>query len=200
IACQPHLLKIKNISFKVVFRFPSYIIDQQAGCNAEEVYKRALQTAKIFRKFSKKPALIVPASDGENGNVMMNEFFPQTFVPFFKEKVDEEISSLTVSEFLEEYYKEIKSGVKVKTLGASWVNGHRLWLEGTKKLEIANKIASLSKRFHQLKEKVEEKELEEIKKLLLIAETSCYVYWGTDFWYNQGEKTIGMVEEKLKNL
>ncbi|MEM7818596.1 MAG: glycoside hydrolase [Candidatus Aenigmatarchaeota archaeon] len=200
IACQPHLIKIKDISFKVVFRFPSYIIDQQAGCNGEEVYKRAFQTAKIFRKFSEKPALIVPASDGENGNVMMNEFFPQTFIPFFKEKIDQKVSSLTISEFLEEYYKEIKDEIKVKTLGASWINGHRLWLEGTKKLEIANKIASLSKRFHKLKEKIDQKSSEEIKKLLLIAETSCYVYWGTDFWYNQGEKTIKIVEEKLKNL
>ncbi|MCS7105754.1 MAG: glycoside hydrolase [Candidatus Aenigmarchaeota archaeon] len=201
IACQPHLLKIKDISFKVVFRFPSYIIDQQAGCNAEEVYKRAFQTAKIFRKFSKKPALIVPASDGENGNVMMNEFFPQTFIPFFKEKIDEKISSLTISEFLDEFYKEgIQSEIKVKTLGASWINGHRLWLEGAKKLEIANKIADLSKRFHNLKEKVNEKSLEEVKRLLLVAETSCYVYWGTDFWYTQGEKTIRIVEEKLKNL
>lgn len=200
IACQPHLLKIKDLSFKVIFRFPSYIIDQQAGCNAEEVYKRALQTAKIFREKSKKPALIVPAGDGENGNVMMNEFFPQTFVPFFKEKTDEKISSLTVSEFLEEYYKEIKSEIKVKTLGASWINGHRLWLEGTKKLEITNKIASLSKRFHFLKKKVDEKSLENVKKFLLIAETSCYVYWGTDFWYEQGEKAIKIVEEKLKNI
>ncbi|MEM5834600.1 MAG: glycoside hydrolase [Candidatus Aenigmatarchaeota archaeon] len=201
IACQPHLLKIKDISFKVVFRFPSYVIDQQAGCSAEEVYKRALQTARIFRKFSKKPALIVPASDGENGNVMMNEFFPQTFVPFFKEKIGEEIISLTVSEFLDEYYKEkIESKITVKTLGASWIDGHKLWLEGMKKIEIANKIANLSRRFHQLKEKVDEKNLEDVKRFLLIAETSCYVYWGTDFWYNQGEKTIKIVEEKLKNL
>jgi hypothetical protein len=200
IACQPHLLKIKDLSFKVIFRFPSYIIDQQAGCNAEEVYKRALDTAKIFREKSKKPALIVPASDGENGNVMMNEFFPQTFVSFFKEKIDEKISSLTVSEFLEEFYPEVKSEIKVKTLGASWINGHRLWLEGSKKLEIANKIAGLSKRFHSLKKGIDEKSLEEVKRFLLIAETSCYVYWGTDFWYNQGEKAIKIVEEKIKNL
>ncbi|MEM7825267.1 MAG: glycoside hydrolase [Candidatus Aenigmatarchaeota archaeon] len=200
IACQPHLLRIKNLSIKVVFRFPSYIIDQQAGCSAEEVYKRALETAKIFREKSEKPALILPASDGENGNVMMNEFFPKTFVPFFKEKVDEKISSLTVSEFLEEYYKKIKSEIKVKFLGASWINGHRLWLEGSKKLEMANKISRISKRFHMIKEKIDEKNLEEVKRFLLIAETSCYVYWGTDFWYEQGEKALRTVEEKMKNL
>ncbi|MGC8812036.1 MAG: glycoside hydrolase [Candidatus Aenigmatarchaeota archaeon] len=200
VACQPHLLKMKDLSLKVIFRFPSYIIDQQAGCNAEEVYKRALQAAKIFREKNKKPALIVPASDGENGNVMMNEFFPKTFVPIFKEKINEQISSLTVSEFLEEFYKEVKSEIKVKTLGASWINGHRLWLEGSKKLEMANKIADLSKKFHNLKEKTDEKSLEEVKRFLLIAETSCYVYWGTDFWYEQGERALKIVEEKIKNL
>lgn len=205
VACQPHLLRVKNESIPVIFRFPSFIIDQQAGCSAKEVYEKAGEAAKIFSKHSKKPALIVPASDGENGNVMMNEFFPQTFVPFFEKFKDEKISSMLVTEFLHEFYEkngEIRpeSEIKLKILGASWINGHKLWLEGSKRLEMKEKIERLSREFHGIEEKLKKKGLEEVKKVLLIAETSCYVYWGVDFWFDQGEKTIKFVEEKLEKL
>ena len=206
-ACQPHLLKVRDLTFPIIFRFPSDIIDQQAGCEASELVKRVKQTARIFSKFSKKPALIVPASDGENGNVMMNEFFPKTFVPFFSKEIDE-ISSLTVSEFLDRFYGkeklEVKSEIKVKTIGASWVDGHKFWLEGTRRLEMVRKIQKLSQRFHDIEKKARrkglKKMLDEARKALLIAETSCYVYWGTDFWFDQGEKAIGFTLEKLRKL
>ena len=209
IACQPHLLRVKNQSITVVFRFPSFIIDQQAGCSAREVYEKAKETAKTFSKYSKRPALIIPASDGENGNVMMNEFFPQTFVPFFEEFKDEKVSSMLISEFLHTFYEKRgevcpESEIKLKTLGASWINGHKLWLEGSKRLKMKKKIEKLSREFHEIEKKLKKKgldeRLEEVKKLLLIAETSCYVYWGVDFWFEQGEKTIKFVRKKLENL
>lgn len=204
VACQPHMLKIKDQAIPVIFRFPSYIIDQQAGCEAKEVYDKAKHVGKIFK--SKKPALLVPACDGENGNVMMNEFFPKTFVPFFKERVNNSIGSLTVSEFLDKFYKkngkfDIKSEIKVKIFGASWVDTHKFWLEGTRRMEMVKKIEELSKRFHSIKERLKGKSLlEEVKRALLIAETSCYVYWGTDFWFDQGEKAIEFANRKMDEV
>jgi len=204
VACQPHMLKIKGQSIPVIFRFPSDVIDQQAGCEAKEVYNRAKHAGKIFN--GNKPALIVPASDGENGNVMMNEFFPKTFVPFFKEKIDKSIGSLTVSEFLGKYYKgngkfHIKSEIKIKIFGASWVDTHKFWLEGTRRLEMIKKVEKLSNRFHAIKERLKDRNLfEEIKRALLIAETSCYVYWGTDFWFDQGEKAIDFANRRIDEL
>ena len=101
---QPHILSVKGESIVVVLRARHDFIDQQAGCDVECVYEKCLKAISLFRKKSRKPALITPASDGENGNVMLNEFFPQTFIPFFKEKIDKKVSSLTVTEFLQQYY------------------------------------------------------------------------------------------------
>ncbi len=209
IACMPHLLKIKDQSIPVIFRTPSYFIDQQAGCLAGEVCKKVKEAIQIFSKFN-KPALIVPASDGENGNVMMNEFFPLTFEPLFKNYVGREFGSLTISEFLHEFYEkrgEIRpeSEIKLKTLGASWIDGHELWLKGSRRLEMVKKVYELSKRFHELERKILEKvgeieELKEVRRLLLISETSCYVYWNIEFWFKQGEKTIELANKKISEL
>lgn len=207
-ACQPHLLKMRKESIPVIFRIPTYFINQQSGCEVEELYRKVLEAERIFSKISKKPALIVPASDGENGNVMMNEFFPKTFVPFFKKKLIKKVFSLTITEFLNKYYSDgIKSEIKIKTLGASWVDTHRFWLEGTRRLDMIKKIEKLSRDFSKLKRFLESKKLskeqknsfEEIKKNLLIAETSCYVYWGNDFWFDQGDRQISFIHKKIKN-
>ena len=211
--CQPHLLKVRGQSIPVIFRTPSYFIDQQSGCDAEELYRKAGEAGRIFDKISNRPALIVPAGDGENGNVMMNEFFPKTFGPFFKNKIDNKISSMLVTEFLYKHYTrngEItpKSEIKLKTLGASWIGSHGSWIEGTRRLEMTKKIEGLSKRFSERKKALGGRKLdrnlknslEQAKKALLIAETSCYVYWDIDFWFDQGEKAIFFAYKKLKGL
>jgi alpha-amylase/alpha-mannosidase (GH57 family) len=197
LVCKPHLLQAGNEEIKVIFRAPTYFIDQQAGCEAKLLFKKCLEAKKIFSRVSDKPALIVTASDGENGNVMMNEFFPQTFVPFFKEKIGKEVFSLTVSEFLDEFYKsEIKDKVKLKDVGASWIDGHENWLLGERRIKAFQKILSLSKKFHELKPEQKQK----VEKWLLITETSCYVYWGVDYWFEQGRKFTSFCEEKILSL
>lgn len=203
--CQPHLLKVRNQSIPIIFRTPTYFIDQQSGCDADELYGKGRKAGKIFAKISNKPALIVPAGDGENGNVMMNEFFPQTFVPFFKNKIDNKVSSMLVTEFLHSYYAKNgkitpKSKIRLKTLGASWIGSHGSWIEGTRRLKMIKKVERLSKEFSEKKKILKGESLEEAKKALLIAETSCYVYWDIDFWFEQGEKALLFAYKKLKTL
>lgn len=209
LVCQPHILKASEEDIPVVFRVPTYLIDQQAGCDANLLYEKSLEAKKIFSSASGKPALIITASDGENGNVMMNEFFPNAFVPFFKKKSDEKVSSLTVSEFLDKFYKRegkfaMKSEIRLKDIGGSWIGGHEQWVLGPRKVEMIQKIISLSKRFHELKDaassgelKKSKKDLEEIEKLLLVTETSCYTYWGVDYWFDQGLKFVNLCERKI---
>jgi len=195
LVCKPHLLQAGNEEIFVIFRAPTYFIDQQAGCDANLLFEKCLEAKRIFSKASDKPALIVTASDGENGNVMMNEFFPQTFVSFFKEKIGKEVSSLTVTEFLDEFYgkNEIKDKIKLKDIGASWIDGHENWLLGEKRIKAFQKILSLSKKFHELGPEQKQK----VEKWLLIAETSCYVYWGVDYWFEQGRKFASFCEKML---
>jgi alpha-amylase/alpha-mannosidase (GH57 family) len=195
LVCKPHLLQAGDEEIIVIFRAPTYFIDQQAGCDANLLFEKCLEAKRIFSKSSDKPALIVTASDGENGNVMMNEFFPQTFVPFFKEKIGKEVSSLTVTEFLNGFYEknEIKDKIKLKDIGASWIDGHENWLLGEKRIKAFQKILSLSKKFHEL----EQKKRQKVEKWLLIAETSCYVYWGIDYWFEQGKRFASFCEKML---
>lgn len=204
-ACQPHMLEVWNQSIPVIFRIPADFIDQQAGCDVNCVYGKALEATKIFEKVSNKPALILPASDGENGNVMMNEFFPETYLPIFKEKVGHKISSMTVTEFLHKFYEKDgkivpTSKVKLKIVGSSWVGSHKSWIEGTRREEMMNKIFEISKEFHEIENKIGGSELKDLRRLLLIAETSCYVYWGTEFWFDEGEKVIGLLKKQIESL
>jgi hypothetical protein len=190
---KPHKLRVNNQEIVVVFSSPYYFIDQQAGASASYIYDQCL---KAF-KFSKdRPALIITASDGENGNVMMNEFFPQTFAEFHTKVKDEKVSSILISDFLEEFYKGEKlDEVELSLLGASWIGGHERWIWGEKRTEIVRKIDEISK---IVNERINEKNFKEILKLLLILETSCYVYWGTDYWFSQGEKVLNLLKDKIE--
>ena len=204
VSSQPHMLRMKNASIPVIFRSPTYLIDQQSGCELNELRSKLNETGRNLIKITRKPALVVPASDGENGNVLMNEFFPKTFVPFFKGKKVSDISSLTVTKFLHKYYEKNgkispESEIKVKTIGASWINSHKFWLEGTRRLDMVEKLEKLSSEFWQANSSKGEN-MEEAKRALLLSETSCYVYWGTDFWFDQGDKTIKFAYQKIKEL
>jgi hypothetical protein len=101
---QPHILSTDCGNITVIFRPKYNFIDQQAGCDANGIYQKCIEAASI-REYAKRksPALVVPASDGENGNVMMNRFFPDTFIPFAREKLDDKVSSITVTQFLKDY-------------------------------------------------------------------------------------------------
>jgi hypothetical protein len=193
--CQPHVLRTDGGEITVIFRPKYNFIDQQAGCDANGAYNKCLEAARISEKSSRKgPALIVPASDGENGNVMMNHFFPDTFIPFFREKQNNEVSSMTITKYLEEYPPD--SEIELQTLGSSWLGSHSHWEGGAKQLMMKNKIEELSHTFHETRTKAPRSE--EALKALLMAETSCYVYWNNSFWFDQGEKMIKFAYQKME--
>ncbi len=195
IFCQPHILRIEGEEMTVVFR-PKYdFIDQQAGCDANGVYNKCIDAARISEKAGRKcPALIVPASDGENGNVMMNQFFSDTFIPFFREKADEKVSSMTITQYLKEYPPD--SEIELQNVGGSWLGGHSQWGGGDRRIEMKKKIEELSRRFHERQTEVSRSE--EALRALLLAETSCYVYWNSDFWFDQGEKMVEFAYQQME--
>ena len=207
IVTRPHKIRACNKTIPVIFRVRYDLIDQQAGCDAECVYERCLNVSAVSDLHG-KPALIVPASDGENGNVMLNEFFPKTFLPFFKEKINDKVGSMTVSEFLHTYYEvdgEIRpeSTVKIKSVGASWMYGHEPWIGGEERRKMRESIEEISREFNSLnkpRKGVLRSMYDEAKRALLIAETSCYVYWGSEFWFTQGRKSIEFARMKIERV
>jgi predicted glycosyl hydrolase (DUF1957 family) len=193
--CQPHVLRTEDGEITVIFRPKYNFIDQQAGCDANGIYNKCLEAARISEKSGRKgPALIVPASDGENGNVMMNHFFSDTFIPFFNEKLNSEVSSMTITQYLKEYPPD--NEIELQGIGGSWLGSHSHWDGGDKQLEIKKKIEELSSRFHDLQARTLRSE--EALKALLMAETSCYVYWNSSFWFHQGERMIEFAYQKME--
>jgi len=189
---KPYKVSVNDQEIIVFFSAPYYFLDQQAGVTANYIYTQCLKAKEILG--GNKPALIITASDGENGNVMMNQFFPETYTDFFSKFKDSKVSSILVSDFLEKYYKDEKmERVELKLIGASWVVGHERWIWGEKRANIAREIEEISKIVNEINDA-------ELLKLLLIAETSCYVYWGTDYWFEQGKKILSKIKEKIRNL
>lgn len=58
------------------------------------------------------------------------------------------------------------------------------------------KIERLSRKFHDQGAKTSRSD--EMLKALLMAETSCYVYWNSSFWFDQGERMIEFAYQKMK--
>jgi hypothetical protein len=194
IFCQPHILRTEGGEMTVIFRPMYSFIDQQAGCDANGVYNKCIEAARISEKAGRKcPAIVVPASDGENGNVMMNQFFSDTFIPFFREKLDEKVSSMTITQYLKEYPPD--SEIELQAIGGSWLGDHSQWSAGDKRLEMKRKIEQLSRRFHDRQAGVSRSE--EALRALLMAETSCYVYWNSNFWFDQGERMIKFAYQQM---
>jgi hypothetical protein len=192
---QPHTLRTQEGNITVIFR-PKYdFIDQQAGCDANGVYQKCLLASRILERTQRKsPALVVPASDGENGNVMMNQYFSDTFIPFFREKSGHDVGSMKVTQFIKEYPPDHE--IQLETTGSSWLDSHANWQTGDKRLEMKRKIEQLSNKFHTQPRNVQENEA--ALKAFLMAETSCYVYWNSDFWFTQGRRMIEFAHQKMK--
>ncbi|MFH0817198.1 MAG: glycoside hydrolase [Candidatus Micrarchaeota archaeon] len=213
---EPHILSAslggETESIVAVVREPG--IDHQSGCGAGGVYDKANWVARerAALKASVSPALLVPTSDGENGNVMMNQFFFDSFTPFYTNIIDDKVSSLCVSDYLEGMLKkklgkvdwaraeEIFSPIKIKKKGGSWIGGHQQWLEGDRRLAIKRKIDALSERLHKFDKSKGTQAYREAEDAVLNSETSCYVYWGSDFWFDQGEVSLKYAEKKIYGL
>jgi hypothetical protein len=194
ICTQPHILSTDGGNMSVVFRPKYNFIDQQAGCDANGIYQKCIEASSICESSKRKsPALVVPASDGENGNVMMNRFFPDTFIPFAREKLDDRVSSMTVAQYLKDYppYDEIE----LASSESSWLGNHSQWETGEERLKMKREIEQLSSKFHTQQSKVSK---EEAVKALLMAETSCYVYWNNNFWFDQGKRMINFAYQQLE--
>jgi len=207
---EPHVLVAKNEKGEetriiAIVREPD--IDQQAGCGAQGIRDKMMWVSKEYKPKSVSAPLLVPTGDGENGNVMMNEFFPSTFDAFFREFRSKEYESMLVSEYLERELKERKeeyetasfSEVEIKKEGGSWMGGHQQWLQGDRRLKVVKELHELSEKVHLAKNKDSDK-YKRAYSALLTSETSCYVYWGSDYWFDQAEETMKLTRNLIRNL
>jgi len=177
-------------------------IRQQSGQNADGCINEVRHRQQVFRdRGLSTPPLVVPTSDGENGNVMMFEFFKNTFVPLFQNTASyPDVEFLTVSQYIDRYLPNgAETEVKLNVEGGSWIGGHQSWHEGDRRQDILRQVEELSREFAELEDKgnLSAEEWQIAKRELLLCETSCFVYWNSDFWFDLGEKFLERSRQTL---
>lgn len=168
-------------------------IRQQSGHNAEGIVQDIHYRANVFKtEKMPHPPLIVPTSDGENGNVMMFEYFKNSFAPlFYNTHQWSDITFMTVSQYLDQYCAQgVNSEVRLKPTGGSWIGGHDHWFAGDTRQDILAQIEALSVKINGLKEAGKISEHDPIFNALLLCETSCFVYWNSEFWFDQARQFL----------
>ncbi len=168
-------------------------IRQQSGQNAEGCIGDARYRGSVLSP-SGLPALVVPTSDGENGNVMMFEFFPNTFAPLFRCAAQwPDIAFMTVSEYLDSYLADgPQTEVRLGTIGGSWIGDHQSWNAGDLRRRVLVAVEQLSADYAQIAQggRLTGEALAEAERAVLLCETSCFVYWNSTFWAEQAERCL----------
>jgi hypothetical protein len=173
-------------------------IRQQSGQNAEGCINDIRYRGKTLQSQSSIPALVVPTSDGENGNVMMFEYFKNSFAPLFQQSQQgSDIGFMTVSEYMESYLsQEPTTTVHLKPTGGSWIGDHQSWQGGDLRQTVLQQVEQLSQTFaNQRQQSTLSPEQE---RALLLCETSCFVYWGSSFWAEQAERCIAWAKSLVR--
>ena len=158
-------------------------IRQQSGQNVDGCINDIRYRGKELQS-EKIPPLIVPTSDGENGNVMMFEYFRNSYAPLFRNSQSwQDIAFMNVSEYIDKYLPKVATTeVRLKPTGGSWIGGHQSWNEGDRRQQVLAAIEQLSQTYANKAEKD--------KMPMLLCETSCYVYWNSEFWFQQADRCI----------
>ncbi|WP_293114278.1 hypothetical protein [Moorena sp. SIO4G3] len=78
--------------------------------------------------------------------------------------------------------------VRLKSTGGSWIGSHQHWQEGDLRQQVLAAVEQLSQDYAKVVESGEGSD--EKSRALLLCETSCFVYWGSDFWAQQAKLFI----------
>jgi len=166
-------------------------------------YARELQSQGRKAWF---PPIVLICGDGENGSEMMQgNFFRNTFNPYVMSRPENSRFVLTtgtsyLSAILEEAFgkpdwsraDEIFSEIKIQADGYSWsgILGN-IWLSRPEKRELYRQIFRLSDTFHSISlENIDFDLYCRVRHMVLRTQTSCYTWWNSEFWLNQGRKAI----------
>jgi len=168
-------------------------IRQQSGQNAEGCINGSRDRASALQSAGiSTPALVIPTSDGENGNVMMFEYFPNSFAPlFYNANQWQDVAFMTVSEYIDIYDQQNPATeVTLNLTGGSWIGGHDSWFSGDERVKVMGEIETLSQNFANLQTTNSDIDLETAQKALLLCQTSCFVYWNSPFWFDQAKQSL----------
>ncbi|MFH0809259.1 MAG: hypothetical protein V2A77_02125 [Pseudomonadota bacterium] len=162
------------------------------------------------------PPLVVACSDGDNGDQMMQgNFLHNSWASFVRSRPEQgPIALVTATQYLEgvlsahfgsvawERAPEVFPEVVIQPEGYSWsgVLGN-IWLNRPEKRELYAEIASLSEQFHRARPTpANEGQWNAALEWLLLAETSCYTWWGGGYWLEQAAEVLRRAREAVARL
>lgn len=160
-----------------------------------------------------QPRLVCTWSDGENGGWFRNMddmagFWGHFYSPFMEQVRSEgPITPIKISEYLEQYPPVEKADIQTGAWNVGHTSGEDFsqWNGSDTQKAGVDEIAKVSRYYWELAEKLRsmpENELKEklahARKLILEAETSCFLFWG-DSWvpklYERTEPALNLLNE-----
>jgi hypothetical protein len=195
-----------------IVRDTEFSLRQEKGISAREIVNGLRYRARMLAADGVgAPALAVGVCDGENSSFIRNEFFQETFLALGREALFEPgITSMTISEYLAAYFPDgPKTTVTIRPEGGSRIGGHAGWQEGERRRRIIREIHDLSRRLHDLEKRVRSRRkhstaiLDDIARARMAVwncGTSCYVAWGTEFWFGQAWQSLRFARDCLARI
>jgi len=165
---------------------------QESGMDADWFRNEVLHKVKESPA-PDQPRLVCTWSDGENGGWFrrMDEgsgFWGHFFTPFMDQiGAGGPIKPILISEYLAEHPPRQKAHVQTGAWNVASTSGvdFSQWDGSQMQKQALSEVAEISRRYWQLIKKTRNKEkkekLEQARKLILEAETSCFLFWG-DSW------------------
>ncbi|ACD83383.1 glycoside hydrolase family 57 [Candidatus Methylacidiphilum infernorum] len=158
-------------------------------------------TAEIKNKTKSAPPpkLITTWTDGENGGWFRNlsdgaNFWGYFFAPYMEKiRLGEEIEPVLLSQFIAEYPPVEKVEVRTGAWNVGSTSGYDFsqWTGTSAQKKALEQIYKLAARYWERSKSQKatsdlefKRKLGEVRKLVLQAETSCYLFWG-DSWLPQ---------------
>jgi alpha-amylase/alpha-mannosidase (GH57 family) len=182
---------------------------QQAGLNPlwfyQEVHQRCFNSPR-----PSQPRLVTTWTGGENGGWFrqLHEeagFFGVYFAPYMESVRANQfsITPINLSQYIRSHYPTKHARVQTGSWNIGTMSGYGHWTGSQRQRQAATTIATLSQRYWALMadpaRSTWSEELAIIRRLILEAQTSCYLFWG-DAWLPRLEKLTLDADTRIHQL
>ena len=191
---KPYVARYDDAEITIIPRNRDLSNAQESGMNPEWF------TNAVDQKMSEYPAtqkarLVTTWSDGENGGwfrqIDENAGFFGYFFAAFMDKIksrETKIEPIKISDFLKKYPAKDEAIVSTGAWNVGSTSGYDFtqWHGSQSQKKAVNELFKTSKRYWELASrsnmsKYDPDKLKDARRLILDAETSCYLFWG-DAW------------------
>jgi alpha-amylase/alpha-mannosidase (GH57 family) len=210
---KPYLAEHGGVQIMVVPRNRDVSNAQESGMDAHWFKNEVLNKVRESPA-PDQPRLVCTWSDGENGGWFrrMDEgsgFWGWFFAPFMDQvRGGGPIRPVKLSEFLAKHPPREKANVQTGAWNVASTSGvdFSQWNGSETQKKGVGEVVEVSRRYWQLREKAERaarpevrQKLESARKLILEAETSCFLFWG-DNWVPKLYERTGPARDLLSQV